>query len=191
MIGRKDGRRARGKSMHTKFVHGIVAAGCLALFAPTSFAQDGATVRPKQDIAKMDRYIKSYQDAVKYYQTGQTKLAEKELLDFLEGVGEHAGGNFMMGLVQVDLGDFEKARTSFRAAVKLDSEMVAPRGWLGAIEAALGNPQAAMEQKVALEKMKTACGATCPKAADIAQAIQRIDENVAAAAQPQPASAPS
>jgi Tfp pilus assembly protein PilF len=170
-----------------KFVHAIAAAGVLALLAPASFAQQRLDARPKQDISKMDRYVKSYQDAVKYYQTGQTKLAETELKKFLDGVGEHAGGNLMMGLVQVDLGDLEKARTSFRAAVRLDPEMVAPHGWLGAVEAALGNPEAAMEQKAALEKMSAACNGACPKAAEIAQGIQRIDENVAAAAQPQKA----
>jgi Tfp pilus assembly protein PilF len=172
--------------MHIKVILILAAVGGSTL-APASFAQEGIAARPKQDIAKMDRYVKSYQDAVKYYQSGQTKLAEQELRKFLDGVGEHAGGNFMMGLVQVDLGDLEKARTSFRTAVKLDPEMAAPHGWLGAVEAALGNPQAAMEQKAALEKMSAACNGTCPKAADIAQGIQRIDENVAAAAQPQKA----
>jgi hypothetical protein len=87
-----------------------------------------------------------------------------------------------MGMVQVQQGNLEKARTSFKVTVRLDPSMVSPKGWLGAIEAALGNPAAAAEQKAALEKLSAACAGTCPKAGEIAEGIQRIDENVAAAA---------
>jgi TolA-binding protein len=172
--------------VNTKLMRAAACAALLALAAPGSLAQDGLTARPNADSSKMDKHIKSYQDAVKYYQSGQFKLAEKELISFLDKVGEHAGGNFIMGMVQVQLGDLEKARTSFRIAVKLDPTMVAPHGWLGAIEAALGNPKAATDRKAVLVKMQADCAGTCPKAGDIAEAIQRIDENVAAAAAPKP-----
>jgi TolA-binding protein len=171
--------------MKTKLAQAAVCIAFLTM-APAVFAQDGLTARPRIDSSKMDRYIKSYQDAVKYYQTGQLNLAEKELKDFLDKVGEHAGANFLMGMVQVQQGNLEKARTSFRTTVKLDPTMVSPHGWLGAIEAALGNPAAAATQKAALEQMKAECAGTCPKAAEIAEGIQRIDENVAAAAAPKP-----
>jgi hypothetical protein len=58
--------------------------------------------------------------------------------------------------------------------------MVSPKGWLGAVEAVLGNKAGALEQKAELEKMKAACAGTCPKAADIDLEIQRIDDNLAA-----------
>lgn len=58
-----------------------------------------------------------------------------------------------------------------------------PRGYLGAVEAFSGNQQGALEQKTALEKMKADCAESCPKAAEIAQALQRVEENMAAAAQ--------
>jgi TolA-binding protein len=161
----------------------VMACAVMLAFAAPAFAQ-GSTRAPNIDQTKMDDSIRSYQDAVKYYQAGQLGLAEQELEKFLGRVGEHAGGNFLMGMVQVQQGNLEKARTSFRTTVKLDPTMVAPHGWLGAIEAALGNPAAAAQPRAALEKMKAECAGTCPKAAEIAQGIQRIDENVAAASQP-------
>jgi len=171
--------------MKTKLMQAAACAALLMLAAPAALAQGSiSSTRPKQDIGKMDDYIKSYQDAVKYYQTGQFKLAEKELLSFLEHVGEHAGGNFLMGLVQIELQDLEKARTSFRAAVRLDATMVGPHGYLGAVEAVLGNMPGAVAQKTTLAKMKTDCAGKCPKAAEIDQAIQRVDENIAAATAP-------
>lgn len=166
----------------------LCAAILAALLAPSvaSAQISRAAPQPKVNQDKMDDVIKKYQDAVRYYQSGQYKLAEQELEDFLERVGEHAGGNFMMGLVQIELQNLDKARTSFRTAVKLDPAMVSPRGYLGAIEAFSGNMPGAAEQKSALEKMGADCAGTCPKAGEIAQAIQRVEENMAAAAQQQP-----
>jgi predicted Zn-dependent protease len=170
--------------MKTKLAQAAVCIAFLTM-APAASAQYGITDgRPKIDSTKMDKYIKSYQDAVKYYQKGQLKLAEKELTEFLNNVGEHAGANFLMGMVQVQQGDLVKARSSFITTVKLDPTMVAPHGWLGAIEAVLGNPSGAAAQKAALEQMKAQCAGTCPKAGEIAEGIQRIDDNVAAAAAP-------
>jgi Tfp pilus assembly protein PilF len=171
--------------MPLKLMQAATCAVLLAFAAPSALAQEVYARAPNIDNSKMDKHIKSYQDAVKYYQTGQLKLAEKELEKFLGNVGEHAGANFLMGMIRVQEGDLEKARTSFRTTVKLDPAMVSPHGWLGAIEAALGNPSAARAQKAELEKMKEACAGTCPKAAEIALEIQRVDENIAAAAQPQ------
>ncbi len=171
--------------MRMKLMQAAACAVILAFAGAPAMAQQMVQRAPNIDSDKMDKHIKSYQDAVKYYQAGQLKQAENELEDFLDNVGEHAGGNFLMGMVRAHQGDLEKARTSFRTAVKLDPSMVSPHGWLGAVEAALGNPSAALEQKAELEKMNAACAGTCPKSAEIAQEIQRIDENVAAATQAQ------
>jgi Flp pilus assembly protein TadD len=168
--------------MRMKLVQAAACAVLLAFAAQPAPAQQLVKRAPNIDSSKMDESIRQYQDAVKYYQNGQFNLAEKELEKFLGKVGEHAGGNFLMGMVRVQQGDFEKARTSFRTTVKLDPAMVSPHGWLGALEAVLGDPAAAQAQRAELEKMKAACAETCPKAAEIATELQRIDENVAMAA---------
>jgi tetratricopeptide (TPR) repeat protein len=179
--------------MRIKIVHAAACAVMGAALFPAAppltapaAAQELVKRAPNIDQSKMDDSIRSYQDAVKYYQNGQLGLAEQELQKFLSKVGEHAGGNFLMGLVQAQQGNLEKARTSFRTTVKLDPSMVAPKGWLGAVEAALGNLPGAAAQKAELDKLNAACAGSCPKAAEIAQAIQRIDENVAAVNQSQP-----
>jgi hypothetical protein len=46
--------------------------------------------------------------------------------------------------------------------------------------------QGAAEQKTALEKMKADCAGACPKAGEIDTALERVAQNMAAAAQPQP-----
>jgi len=165
------------------FMQASACVVVLSFSAVPAPAQELVPRTPGLNSSKMDDSIKSYQDALKYYQTGQLKLAEKELEKFLGKVGQHAGGNFLMGMIRIQQNDFEKARTSFRVAVKLDPALVSPHGWLGAVESALGNPQAALAQKAELEKMKAACVEPCAKAADIALEIRRIDETMAAQTQ--------
>lgn len=168
--------------MRTKLMQAAACALVLAFAAAPAPAQSLTQRAPNIDSSRMDQHIKRYQDAVKYYQEGKIKQAENELEKFLGSVGEHAGGNFLMGMVRIQQQDFEKARTSFRTTVKLDPAMVSPKGWLGAVEAVLGNKAAALEQKAELEKMKAACAGTCPKASEIDLEIQRIDDNLAAPA---------
>jgi TolA-binding protein len=165
--------------MRMKLMQAAACVVLLAFAAPSAFGQ-----RTTPDVSRMDAHVKSYQDAVRYYQSGQFELARTELKKFLDNVGQHAGANFLMGMTQAQLGELEESRKYFRDAVKYDPTMVSPKGWLGAVEAALGNSSAANAQKAELEKLKAACAGTCPKAAEIAQEIQRIDDNLAAAAQP-------
>jgi tetratricopeptide (TPR) repeat protein len=159
----------------------VAAALALTVFAPGSYAQ--LVTRPTLDTSRMDDAIKIYQDAVALYQKGEFKVAEKKLEDFLGRTADHAGGNFMMGLVQLELQDLDRSRIFLRNAVKYDPQMVSAKGYLGAIEYILGEPAKGQEQRAALAAMKTACAGACPKAADIDQAIERIDANAAALAE--------
>jgi tetratricopeptide (TPR) repeat protein len=166
----------------------ILPAAALAAFftsaSPALAQRDTLPDQPRPDVGKMDDSIKSYQDAVKYYKAGQLQLAKQELEKFLGKVGQHAGGNFLMGMVQAQLGDLPKAKIFFTDAVKYDPKMVSAHGWLGAVDAATGDPAGAQTQRAALAQMQTECAGKCPKAADIQQELDRIDQNIAASKKP-------
>jgi cytochrome c-type biogenesis protein CcmH/NrfG len=163
-----------------------LACGAALAFAAPAFGQEGSYSRPKVDVTKNDAAVRDYQEATKLYQDGKFEQAKQKLKTFIEKHPEHAGGNLVMGLTQIQLQDFEQARIYFRQTVKIDGTQVAARGWLGALDAALGNAAGAAEQKAALDAMKAACAGTCPKAGDIDQAILRVVENQQAAAAPKP-----
>lgn len=169
--------------MFSKLFAAIAVAGLIAAGSPAFAQKDrGVSVgtQPAPDVQKNDEDIRKYQDAVKYYQAGDFLLAKTTLDDFLGRQASNAGGNMLMGLVQIQLNDLEKARLYFRTAVKVDPKMVSSRGYLGAIEAVLGDAGKAQDQRAALVKMKADCKGSCPKAGEIDQAIQRIDDNLAA-----------
>jgi TolA-binding protein len=165
----------------------VQAVACVAVmaFAAPAFSQESYS-RPKVDLDKNDWAIRDYQEATKLYQDGKYEQARQKLKTFVERHPEHAGGNLVMGLTQIQLGDFAQAQIFFRQTVKIDANQVAARGWLGAINAALGDVPGAAEQKAALDAMKAACAGTCPKAGDIDVAIDRIVQNQQAAAQAKP-----
>jgi Tfp pilus assembly protein PilF len=164
----------------------VLACGVALAFAAQGFTTPTFAQQPKPDVGKNDKAIRDYEDATKLYRDGKFEQAEQKLKAFVEAHPEHAGGNLVMGLTQVQLGDLDKARIYFRQTVKIDSTQVAARGWLGAINAALGDAAGAAEQKATLDAMKAACAGTCPKAADIDQSIERIVQNQQAAAQAKP-----
>ena len=169
--------------MIAKLAQAATCLAFLALVAPAASAQ-ASTRAPNIDQTKYDETIRLYQDATKYYQAGNVQLAEQTLDKVLDKEGKFAGAYFLMGMVQIQKQDFNKARTAFRNAVKYDGKMASARGYLGALEAGLGNPKGAQEQREALVKLKECTGKGCPKAEDVDLEIQRIDENLAAAAAP-------
>src|SRR5262245_30517899 len=90
-----------------------LACGAVLAFAAPAFAQETYT-RPKVDVAKNDKAIRDYEDATKLYQSGKFEQAEQKLKGFVETHPEHAGGNLVMGLTKVQLGDLDQARIYFR-----------------------------------------------------------------------------
>lgn len=118
---------------------------------------------------------KRYAQGVDLLKAGNFKQAEKAFDDVLSVAAKDPGTNYMMSLAQIGQQDFNNARKYLRNAVKYDGANAAARGWLGAIEAKLGDAGKAAEQKTALEAAKATCAGACPEAKTIDQAIARID----------------
>lgn len=127
---------------------------------------------------------KRYSQGVDLLKAGNFKQAEKAFKDVLDVAAKDPSTNFMMSLAQIGQQDFEAARKYLRNTVKYDAKHVQARGWLGAVEAKLGDPAKAAEQKTALEAAKAACAGACPEAATIDAGIARIDAYVATPANP-------
>jgi tetratricopeptide (TPR) repeat protein len=85
----------------------------------------------------------------------------------------------MMALAHIGQNDLKNARKYLRNAVKYNDEFTLARGWLGAVEAKLGDAKRANEQKAALDEMKANCAGACPDAAAIDAALARIETQIA------------
>jgi tetratricopeptide (TPR) repeat protein len=122
---------------------------------------------------------KRYAQGVDLLKAGNYKQAEKAFDDVLDVAAKDANTNYMMALSQVGQDDFNSARKYLRNAVKYDANHALARGWLGAVEAKLGDSVKAAEQKIALEALKAKCAGACAQAATIDASIARIDTAIA------------
>jgi tetratricopeptide (TPR) repeat protein len=122
---------------------------------------------------------KRYAEGVEYMKAADYKKAEKAFDAVLDAAGRDANTNYMMALAQIGQNDLKNARKFLRNAVKYNDEFTLARGWLGAVEAKLGDAAKANEQKAALAEMKSKCAATCPEAAAIDASLARIETQMA------------
>jgi tetratricopeptide (TPR) repeat protein len=123
---------------------------------------------------------KRYAEGVEYLKAADYKKAEKAFDAVLDVASRDPNTNYMMGLAQIGQNDLKNARKFLRNAVKYNEEFTIARGWLGAVEAKLGDAAKANEQKAALADMKSKCAGTCPEAAAIDASLARIETHLAA-----------
>lgn len=165
----------------------LIAAAVAALVATPALAAGGGGGggggSPSASGSGVDP-AKRYSQGLEQLKASNFKQAEKAFGDVLRAAPKDPSTNFMMSLAQIGQQDFESARKYLRNTVKYDANHVQARGWLGAIEAKLGDPAKAAEQKTALEAAKATCAATCPEAKAIDTALARIDMYVANPANP-------
>jgi len=122
---------------------------------------------------------KRYAEGMELLKASNYKKAEKAFEDVLNVAARDPNTNYMMSLTQIGQQDFKNARKYLRNAVKYKPDFPLARGYLGAVEAKLGDAEKANEQKAALADLKTKCADTCPDAAAINQAIAQVDAALA------------
>jgi tetratricopeptide (TPR) repeat protein len=160
----------------------LIAASILAIASPAIAANGGGGGgggAPSASGSGADP-AKRYADGVQHLKDKNYKQAERAFDAVLDVAARDANTNYMMALAQIGQDDFKNARKFLRNAVKYDANHALARGWLGAIEAKLGDPAKAGEQRTALASMKEKCAGTCPDAAVIDAGLARIETQMAA-----------
>ncbi len=163
----------------------LVAVSILAISTPAIAANGGGGgggSMPSADAGRVGSFdpAKRYEEGKAFLDARDYKKAEKAFEAVLDVAQRDANTNYMMAMSQVGQQDFKNARKYLRNAVKYQNDFPQARGWLGAVEAKLGDAGKANEQKAALAKLKTNCAGTCPDAAKIDAAIAQIDTQLAA-----------
>ncbi|HEX5007852.1 MAG TPA: tetratricopeptide repeat protein, partial [Hyphomonadaceae bacterium] len=162
----------------------LVTASVLAIAMPALAANGGGSGGGEVPSASQGRVgsfdpAKRYAEGVQFLKDKDYKQAEKAFGAVLDVAQRDANTNYMMALAQIGQEDFKNARKYLRNAVKYDANHAYARGWLGAVEARLGDPTKAGEQRSALAAMKEKCASTCPDAATIDAALARIETQLA------------
>jgi tetratricopeptide (TPR) repeat protein len=159
----------------------LVAASIVAIATPalaSSGGGGGGGSMPSASGRQIDP-AKRYAEGVDFLKQSNYKQAVKAFEDVLDVAPRDPNSNYMMALAKIGDQNFNDGRKFLRNAVKFKADFSQARGWLGAMEAKLGDQGKANEQKTALTDLKTKCAATCPDAAVIDAAIARIDAYLA------------
>jgi tetratricopeptide (TPR) repeat protein len=151
-----------------------LALGALAVTTPALAVGGGVGAAPP-NATKSINLAKRYEDGIKALQNKQYKEAERCFDDVLDSLGKNPGANYMMGQAKIGLESWKDARKYMAAAVRYDANMIEARGWLGTLDAKLGDKAKAAESRAALEAAKTACAGTCEKAQLIDAFLAQID----------------
>jgi tetratricopeptide (TPR) repeat protein len=158
----------------------LIAASIAAVSAPAIAANGGGSGGSAAPSASGFDPAKRYAAGVEYLNAKNYKQAERAFEDVLDAAARDPNTNYMMAVAQIGQEDFKNARKYLRNAVKYDANHVHARGWLGAVEAKLGDAGRANEQKTALAAAKEKCAGTCAEAAVIDAGLARIEEALAA-----------
>ncbi len=161
----------------------LLAATVMSLVATPALAANGgggggSVETPSASGRGMDP-AKRYAEGMELLKASNYKKAEKAFEDVLNVAARDPNTNYMMALSQIGQQDFKNARKYLRNAVKYKADFSLARGYLGAVEAKLGDAEKANEQKAALADLKAKCADTCPDAAAINQAIAQVDAALA------------
>ena len=112
-----------------------------------------------------------YKDSVDALKEKRWADAKVSLGYLLQVTPEDASTNFLAGLADAGLGDWQAARRHYEAAVRYDRKLVQAQQELAVTYARLGNFKKSEERLHELERQSAACGGTCPDAAKLQAAI--------------------
>ena len=162
----------------------LIAASILAIATPALGAEGGGSGGggvPSSSQGRVGSFdpAKRYEEGKAFLDAKDYKKAEKAFDSVLDVAQRDPNTNYMMAMSQIGQQDFKDARKYLRNAVKYQNNFPHAMGWLGAIEAKLGDADRANQQKAALDKLKAACAGTCPDASKIDAAIAQIDTSLA------------
>ena len=153
----------------TAAVHGLDGGGM-------SGAMPSATA-PQIDAAAEHR------KGIEALQAQRYAEAKKSFMRVLGVAPRDANANFLAGLANAGLGDLKNARKHYERAVKSDPGMVAAHQELGATYAKLGEVAKAQATLASLNAMAAQCGETCPKAADLKNAVASVSAAISSGPQ--------
>lgn len=154
-------------------VAGLVAATAAPVIAESGGSGGGGSV-PSSSALSFDP-AKRYAEGMQFLQAKDYKKAEKAFDQVLDVAQRDPNTNFMMAMAQAGQDDWKNARKFLRNTVKYKADHVQGLGWLGAVEAKLGDAGRAEEAKAALVALKAKGGDT----ALIDAGIARIDAAMA------------
>ena len=160
---------------------GVGLLSCAGVFAAPPGAPPGgggpSSSAPSYDPAA------EYRKGVEALQAKQYKDARRAFDHVLEVAPTSPQANFLAGMSAAGLEDFKAARKYYERAVKADKDMIDAHRELGITYLKLGDRPHAEAELAKLKAMQEQCGSSCPKSADIGNAVTALTAALGSPAQ--------
>lgn len=169
------------ESAKLRFVPMVIAAALLGLAAPLAAAGGGGGGgggMPSQSAPQYDPVVE-FSAGTAAMQAHNYAEAKRRFDHVLTVNPRDANTNYLTGMARIGLNDAKGAVRYFEKAVKADGTMLAAHKQLGLAYAASGKGDKAQIELDALKAKVTQCGATCPDAAGLQDAITAISAAIA------------
>ena len=153
-------------------VAGVGLLFCTGVFAAPPSASPGgggpSSSAPSYDPAA------EYRKGVEALQAKQYKDARRDFDHVLEVAPTSPQANFLAGMSAAGLEDFKAARKYYEHAVKADKDNIDAHRELGITYLKLGDRPHAEAELAKLRAMQDQCGSSCPKSADLGNAVTAL-----------------
>ena len=168
-------------SAKLRFVPVLLAGTLFGLVAPLAAAPGGGDGGGSMPSASAPRYdpVVEFGAGTAAMQAQNYAEAKRRFDRVLTVNPRDANTNYLAGMARIGLNDAKGAVRFFERAVKADGTMIPAHKQLGLAYAASGKADKARTQLDALKAKAAQCGATCPDAAGLQDAITAITSALA------------
>jgi tetratricopeptide (TPR) repeat protein len=136
---------------------------------------------PSTDAPRIDP-VARYREGVQYLEARDFKKAERAFRDVVGVARTDANSRYMLGLAHAGQEEWKDARKAFTKAIELKADLIDARLRLALVSLKLEDRAAAEGQRDALQAQADACAQTCAQAAELASALQTLNDVLAAPA---------
>lgn len=151
----------------------LVTAAILLPASAAVPATPGGGSMPSASAPQFDAAAE-YRKGIEALKANRFAEAKKSLMKVLGVAPKDANANYLAGLAYSGLNDLKGARKYFERAVKADRDMVLARQELGVTYAKLGDKPKAEAELASLKAMSDRCGAGCPQAGQLKNAMAAL-----------------
>jgi tetratricopeptide (TPR) repeat protein len=120
-----------------------------------------------------------YQHGLADLQAGKFRDAERDFDHVLASLPNDSDTLFYSGMAKAGHGDLKGAQRMYEKSLKVDPQQIPARRELAVTLAKLGQADQAKAQLDILQTRATACGDTCPQAADLKAAVATVQAALA------------
>lgn len=153
---------------------GFLAAVPSTTFAMGNSGSGGATVSPSSNVPEFDA-ASEYRKGIDALKASKFAEAKRSFAKVLGAIPDDANTNFLAGMADAGLNDFQGAARHYERALKTDHKLVIAQKELAITYLKLGQTDKAQATLAKLKSLDSDCKGSCKDAEEIKDAISAVE----------------